>query len=58
MFLVKLWDKYDREIMIDLHRETDPVRPTLAKEAIVLFVEVLKTLLIGSGIFRKKEKKR
>lgn len=57
MFLVKLWDRDDREIVIDLRRKVIPPRPTLTQEAILLVVEILKTLLIGSGLFRKEEKK-
>lgn len=58
MFLIRLWDKYDREILIDLHRKVEPPRSTLKQESLLLAVEILKTLLIGSGIFRKKEKKK
>ena len=58
MFLIRLWDKYDREILIDLYRKVEPPRPTLKQELRALTFEILKTLLIGSGILRKKEKKK
>ena len=58
MFLIRLWDKYDRELIVDLHKKVSPPRPTLKQELRALTFEVIKTLLIGSGIFRKKEKKR
>jgi hypothetical protein len=58
MFLIRLWDKYDNELFIDLHRRASPPRPVLKQKSISLFSEILKTLLIGSGILRKKEKKR
>ena len=58
MFLIRLWDKYDRELIVDLHKKVSPPQPTLKQELRALTFEVIKTLLTGSGIFRKKEKKR
>jgi len=51
MFLVKLWDRYDREVFFDLHKEDQPARSSLTDT-------MLKTLLIWSGSLKKKEKKR
>ena len=52
MFLIRLWDKYDRELIIDLHRKVSSPKPTLKQELCIIAFEILKTLLIG------KEKKR
>ena len=58
MFLIRLWDKYDRELIVDLHKKVSPPQPTLKQELRTLVFEILKSLLIGSGILRKKEKKK
>ena len=50
MLLVKLWDRYDREIFINIHEKATPPRRTLEQ-----ITKTLKTLLIRSGIFGKGE---
>ena len=49
MYLVKLWDRYDREIFINIHKKATPPRRTLEQ-----IVKVFKTLLIRSGISKKR----
>ena len=49
MLLVKLWDRYDREIFINIHEKATPPRRTLKQ-----ITKTLKTLLIQSGISKKR----
>lgn len=49
MLLAKLWDKYDREIFINIHEKATPPRRMLGQ-----ITKTLKTLLIRSGISKKR----
>ena len=57
MFLITLWDRNDKTILIDLHRKPVlPARLALTRNIISLAVEKLKTFLIGRDFFRKERK--
>ena len=57
MFLVTLWDRNDKTILIDLHRKpTLPARSALTRNIVGLVGEKLKTFLIGRDFFRKERK--
>lgn len=45
MFLVKLWDMNDRELIVDLHRKVIPSCPKLAMQVNSVFKHAIKRIL-------------
>jgi hypothetical protein len=57
MFLITLWGRNDKTILIDLHRKPAlPARSALARNIVGLVGEKLKTFLLGREFFRKERK--
>lgn len=47
MFLVKLWDMNDRELIVDLHRKVIPSYPKLAMQVNSVFKYAIKRIFEG-----------
>jgi len=60
MFLVILWDRNDREIIIDFHKKVDPPHPTLTQQSSfdlkLILSNILKTFKNERREFERKER--
>ena len=60
MFLIKLWDRDDRELIIDLHRKVIISRPKLTTQINSVSKHILKTVFsafLGKTKTKKERRK-